>query len=81
MQPTKQQWMASLAGLKPDLELFDALSIDVAPVHLFVIDITCLSKRESSFHYCGFGGFLLCITMKWEAAIVGCWSLSGEASL
>ena len=62
--------MALLAGLKPDLELFDALSIDVALVHLFVIDIACLSKKESSFHYCGFGGFLLCMPMSGKGAVV-----------
>lgn len=49
--------MALLTGLKPDLGLFDALSIDVALVHLFVIDIACLSKKESSFHYCRSGAF------------------------
>lgn len=63
--------MALLAGLKPDLELFDALSIDVALVHLFVIDTACLSKKESSFHYCGLGGgFLLCMPMNGKGAVV-----------
>lgn len=59
-----------LAGLKPELELFDALSIDVALVHLFVIDVACLSKKESRFHYCGFRGFLLCMPMSGKGAVV-----------
>lgn len=54
-EPSRQGADGLLAGLKPDLELFDALSIDVALVHLFVIDTVCLSKKES--HFCGFRSF------------------------
>lgn len=50
-----------LAGLKPDLKLFDALSIDVALVHLFVIDIACLSKKESYSLFCEFRSFFFSV--------------------
>lgn len=46
------------------------LSIDVALVHLFVIDTACLSKKESRFHYGGFGGFLLCMPASGKGAAV-----------